>query len=115
MQADGTLDTAGMAQLRFDESRYAFGRVDEGAIVEHRFAFRNTGASPLTITNASSSCGCTIPRWPREPVGAGDTASIYVRFDTEGKAGPQTKTVTLTANAFPNKTEVALTGVVDAQ
>lgn len=114
VSADGTLDTAGMARIRFDESRYAFGRVDAGAVIEHRFPFRNAGATPLKITNASSSCGCTIPRWPREPIAPGDTSSIYVRFDTDGKAGPQTKTVTLTANTFPNKSEVALVGVVDA-
>ena len=113
-QADGSLDTAGMARMRFGESRYEFGSVDAGAIVEHRFAFRNTGAEPLRITNASSSCGCTVPVWPREPIAPGDTSSIYVRFDTDGKAGPQTKVVRLVANTFPNATEVALVGTVDA-
>ena len=113
-QADGTLDTAGMAVLRFDESAYDFGAVDAGAVVEHRFGFRNAGAQPLLIANASSTCGCTVPVWPREPIGPGDTASIYVRFDTEGKAGPQVKAVTLTANTYPNATEVRLVGTVDA-
>ena len=113
-QADGTLDTVGLPVMRFDESTYAFGAVDAGAIVEHRFRFRNAGAQPLQITNASSTCGCTVPVWPREPVAPGDTASIYVRFDTGGKSGPQDKAVTLTANTFPNTTEVHLVGTVDA-
>ena len=111
--ADGTLDTAGMAVLRFGASRYDFGAVDEGAVVTHRFPFRNAGATPLTIANASSTCGCTIPEWPRGPVAPGDTGSVFVRFDTEGKVGPQVKTVTLLANTFPNRTSVDLVGVVD--
>lgn len=103
-----------MPVLRFDESTHAFGAVDAGAVVEHRFRFRNAGGQPLQITNASSTCGCTVPVWPREAIAPGDTASIYVRFDTDGKAGPQDKAVTLTANTFPNTTEVHLVGTVDA-
>ena len=103
-----------MARMRFGESTYAFGAVDAGALVEHRFPFRNAGAEPLVITNASSTCGCTVPKWPREPIAPGDTSSIYVRFDTESKVGPQRKVVTLVANTFPNANTVALVGTVDA-
>ena len=112
--ADGRLDTAGMAILRFGESRHDFGAVDEGAVVAHRFPFVNAGASPLIINHAGSTCGCTVPQWPREPIAPGDTASVLVRFDTEGKAGPQVKTVTLLANTYPNRTQVSLVGTVDA-
>lgn len=114
ISGDGTVDTAGMARLGFGESRYDFGTVDEGAVVTHRFAFRNTGGRPLTITSASSSCGCTVPSYPRAPVAPGDTSSIFVRFDTEGKAGVQDKVVTVTANTYPNQTTFHLTGTVDA-
>ncbi len=114
LSGDGTTDTAGMARFSFGESRYDFGAVDEGATVARRFTFRNAGGRPLMISHASSSCGCTVPSWPRTPIAPGDTASIGVVFDTEGKAGPQVKVVTLTANTYPNTTTVELIGTVDA-
>ena len=115
ISGDGTLDTAGMARFSFGESRHEFGNVDEGKIVTQRFAFTNVGRRPLVISHASSTCGCTVPSWPREPIAPGDTASIGVRFDTEGKAGPQVKAITLTANTYPNTTQLQLLGTVDAR
>ncbi len=120
-RADGTLDTVGMPQIRFstltlDANRaltYDFGTVDEGAVITQRFPFRNAGAEPLLISAASSSCGCTVPQVPREPIAPGDTASIFVRFDTQDKAGPQDKVVTLVANTYPNTTAIHLVGIVD--
>ena len=113
VRADGTVDASQLAEIIFDEDTYDFGRVDAGAVVRHRFPFRNTGQRPLVIRDARSTCGCTVPQYPREPVAAGDTASILVSFDTEGKAGPQDKPVTLTANTYPNRSTVTLVGRVD--
>ena len=110
---DGSVDRGSVAEISFEEPAYDFGYVDAGAIVTHRFAFRNTGAQPLTITRAVSTCGCTVPEYPEGPIAVGDTASVLVRFDTEAKSGPQDKAVTLTANTYPNETVVRLVGTVD--
>lgn len=109
---DGTVDTTAVAALAFGESLHDFGEVTEGDLVRYRFPFRNDGSEPLVITHARSTCGCTVPEYPEVPVAPGDTGSVLVVFDTEGKLGPQRKPVTLTANTYPNETTVGLQGTV---
>lgn len=93
----------GNAQFAFAKESHDFGVIDEGTIAKHDFTFTNTGDSPLIITNASGSCGCTVPSWPREPIAPGETGTIHVEFNSTNRTGAQTKQVTLTANTTPNK------------
>ncbi|WP_019942319.1 DUF1573 domain-containing protein [Dyadobacter beijingensis] len=97
-----------------DSTEYDFGTIEEGAIVEHEFKFRNDGEYPLILNNISSSCGCTTPEWPKDPIEAKQTSSIKVRFDSKHKAGPQVKTITVYANTEPANIELRLKGIVNA-
>lgn len=106
------IDTSNVAKLSFDEERFNFGKVDEGEVVKHTFTFTNTGTEPLVITNARSTCGCTVPIWPKEPVGVGESEAIEVSFNTTGKKNNQMKPVTITANTYPAQTVVYLSGFV---
>lgn len=105
-------DTVNVAKLTFEENEFDFGEIDEGGIVKHTFNFTNTGKAPLLITHARSTCGCTIPEWPSEPIEPGKSGEIYVEFDTKGKKDFQSKPVTITANTFPGQTVVTLKGRV---
>ncbi len=91
-----------------------FGSLKEGAQVEHTFKFKNAGDFPLIINNVSASCGCTIPEWPRQPIGPGDEGSILVRFNSKGKQGQQFKTVTIFANTNPATTDIQFKANVEA-
>ncbi len=85
--------------MSFSEQEFDFGTINEGDIAEHKFAFTNTGKSPLIITNAKGSCGCTVPSYPRNtPIAPGETSEILVKFNSKGKPGDNTKTVTITTN-----------------
>ncbi|WP_353721569.1 DUF1573 domain-containing protein [Dyadobacter sp. 676] len=97
-----------------DSAAYDFGTIQEGAIVEHEFKFRNDGEYPLILNNISSSCGCTTPEWPKDPIEPNQTSSIKVRFDSKHKVGPQVKTITVYANTEPAYTELRLKGIVNA-
>ncbi|KQS33570.1 DUF1573 domain-containing protein [Dyadobacter sp. Leaf189] len=97
-----------------DSASYDFGTIQEGAIVEHEFKFKNEGEYPLILNNISSSCGCTTPEWPKEPIGPNQTSSIKVRFDSKNKSGPQVKTITVYANTEPAYSELRLKGIVNA-
>ena len=97
-----------------DSSSYDFGTIKEGQVVEHTFKFRNDGEYPLILNNITSSCGCTTPEWPKEPIGPNATSSISVRFDSKNKSGPQVKTITVYANTEPAYSELRLRGIVNS-
>ena len=66
------------------------------------FKFKNIGKAPLIVSSASASCGCTVPEYSKDPVLAGQEGFIKVTFNSEGKHGMVSKTVTLLANTIPN-------------
>lgn len=105
-------DTNSLARITFEEAEFDFGTVKEGDVVKHNFKFTNTGKVPLTILKARSSCGCTVPEWPEEPIPPGGTGVISARFNTEGKTERQKKAITVTANTYPNESRVILSGAV---
>jgi len=100
------------ATIAFDEKEFDFGTINQNDIVEHSYTFTNTGEVPLIIENASASCGCTVPDWPKEPIAPGATSVINVKFDSKGKKGVQNKQITIRANTNPNFTKVNLKGNV---
>jgi hypothetical protein len=98
--------------LKFKEPSFHFNPVREGEEVTHSFEFTNTGKSDLLISYASASCGCTVPEWPKEPIGPGESGVIKATFNTEGKQGKQNKKIVITANTKPELTEVNIEGEV---
>ncbi|RZL16906.1 MAG: DUF1573 domain-containing protein [Pedobacter sp.] len=100
------------ATIKFDKDVFEFGEVNEGEQVEHEFKFENTGKTPLIITNATATCGCTIPEWPKEPIKPGDKGVIKVIFNSLGKPGLNDKVITITSNANPAQTLLHIIGEV---
>ncbi len=81
-----------------------FGALPEGPDAEYIFKFKNAGKQPLIISNASASCGCTVPSWNKEPILPGKMGEVKVTFHTSGKAGqPFDKTVYINSNAASDK------------
>lgn len=84
--------------VQFEEPLFNFGKIEQGEKIMNVFKFINTGTEPYLITNAKGSCGCTVPKFPKEPIMPGETGELHVRFDSKGKSGAQSKRVTLTGN-----------------
>lgn len=61
------------------------------------FEFTNTGDAPLIIKDVKSTCGCTVPSWPKEPIAPGKTGKIEVKYNMN--PGPIRKTITVQSNA----------------
>jgi hypothetical protein len=98
--------------MQFDKKTHDFGRIHEGDKVNTVFKFKNTGANPLVITSAIATCGCTVPTWSHQPLGAGQEGQMQVEFDSEGKSGEVTKTVNVTANTEPALTVIAIKAII---
>lgn len=100
------------AQLRFVDSTYHFGKVVDGDVVKHNFKFVNAGDAPLVIASAKASCGCTVPDWPREPIAPGDSGVIKAEFNSQGRVGMVSKTITVSSNSNPGMKVLVLEGQV---
>ena len=109
-----TANPANAPVMKFDKDSYNFGKIKQGDKVSYDFQFTNTGKSPLIITDAVASCGCTKPEWPKEPIKPGDNGVIKVTFNSAGKSGLQDKLITITANTAQPQNLVHLVGEVIA-
>lgn len=89
------VDGAGML---FENETIDYGTIPHNADGKREFTFVNNGTKPLIITNATGSCGCTVPSFPKEPIAPGAKAVIGVKYATD-RVGSFTKTVTITSNA----------------
>ena len=96
---------ASSAEITFEREIYDYGTIDYGSDGSYAFKFTNTGKDPLVITNATGSCGCTVPSWPKEPIAPGASAEITVKYDTK-RPGAINKSVTITSNAVNTPTKV---------
>lgn len=114
--ADENVDVADIevAEITFAETEYNFGEIESGDVVDYTFKFTNTGDAPLIVSNAKASCGCTVPKWSKEPIAPGGEGEIQVRFDSKGKSGVQNKAVTVTANTQPSETQVYIKGKINS-
>jgi hypothetical protein len=99
--------------FEFEESTYDFGKITAGEKVAHKFRFKNGGKTPLIVSDAQTTCGCTVPEKPEKPIAPGETGVIKVVFNSEGKFGKQDKVITLTSNANPSTTQLHLVGEVE--
>lgn len=86
------------AKIEFKTIEIDYGTIEKGADGVRTFEFTNTGDAPLIISNVKSSCGCTVPSWPKSPIMPGDTGEIKVKYDTN-RVNPIRKTITVTSNA----------------
>jgi hypothetical protein len=98
-QQSSDADSASFAQISFETTVHNFGDVNQNEKVEQIFKFKNTGTAPLILQNVLTTCGCTVPEWPKEPVAPGAEGELKVIFDSTAKIGRQNKVITIRSNS----------------
>ena len=98
-------------KIEFSEKVHDFGEIEHGGNGTTEFVFKNTGDAPLILSNVRSSCGCTVPKWSKEPVKEGEEGTIIVKYDTR-RVGSFSKSITVTANTTPPSVVLQIKGKV---
>ena len=90
--------------FQFESELIDYGTIQQNADGKREFHFKNVGKSPIIISRAKGSCGCTVPTWPKKPIMPGEEAVIGVKYATN-RVGAFSKSITLYSNASePTKT-----------
>ena len=87
-----------VAKIDFKADTIDYGTIEKGSDGVRVFEFTNMGDAPLIVSKVSSSCGCTVPKWSKEPILPGGKGEIQVKYDTN-RVNPIRKTITVISNA----------------
>ena len=88
-----------MPTIDFKDTLHDFGTLQQGETGAFDFEFVNNGKTPLVISDAHASCGCTVANYPKDPVAPGKTGVIKVTYNSAGKSGHQEKSIVIHTNA----------------
>jgi hypothetical protein len=100
-------------KISFEKELHDFGKfMEEDGNVTYSFDFINTGGADLIIQNVTASCGCTAPRWTREPVPPGGKGFVAATYNPAGRPGPFRKYVTVISNSNPGNVRLTIAGEV---
>jgi hypothetical protein len=97
--------------IKFEYLEYDYGDIIQGDDGMCEFVFKNTGKNPLVLSNVRPSCGCTVPKWSKEPIKGGGESTIKVKYNT-GRAGSFSKSITVYSNAVNSPVVLKIKGNV---
>lgn len=100
------------AIIKFETQTVDYGVIEKGSDGTREFKFTNTGKSPLKIKNVKSTCGCTIPTYPKGEIMPGESGVINVKYNTN-RAGRFSKSVSIFTNTVPDRTVLRIKGEVN--
>ena len=104
----------GKAKIVFEEMTHNFGSfMESDGVQKTTFKFKNDGQEPLVLSNVRASCGCTTPKWTREPVAPGAEGSIEVAYNPKNRPGSFNKSVTVSSNAENATVVLRISGKVE--
>lgn len=102
------------SKIVFDKTEHNYGAFKEAAGVQTTtFKFTNSGAVPLVLTNVRASCGCTTPKWTKEPIAPNGTGEIQVSYNPKNRPGAFNKAVTVSSNAENATVMLRIKGTVE--
>ncbi|HYG52417.1 MAG TPA: DUF1573 domain-containing protein [Flavobacteriales bacterium] len=84
-------------KIMLTEQTYDFGTVLVGNNCSHQFTFTNIGNLPLIFDRVTTSCGCDVPSYPKEPFAPGQSGMLGYYYDSK-RIGPINKTMTVFGN-----------------
>ncbi len=96
------LDNIPRTTVEWNQDTIRYGQIEDGTIVLDSFRVTNTGVYPYIIKDVKTSCDCTVLQFPKYPVMPGESATVRVEFDSQGKLGHTTPGMVIYDNSSPN-------------
>ncbi len=112
ISADGKVEIDKLPIIKFKSLEHDFGKIIDGVKVAYKFKFTNTGQSDLIISQVTTSCGCTVSRYPKEAIKPGKSDFVELTFDSNRRTGFNHKTANVVANTQPNVTTLNIKAMV---
>jgi hypothetical protein len=100
------------ALIEFETTEHDYGTIPYRGDGTYEFVFKNAGKEPLVLKNVRSSCGCTVPEWPKEPIKKGEKSKIKVSYNTR-ITGNFSKSVSVYPNASDAPFVLTIKGKVE--
>jgi len=104
--------SSAQGSLKFNKEVHDFGKLSEGPLATYNFEVSNIGTAPVVISNAQASCGCTTPEFSKDAIMPGGKSVIKVGYNTSGRPGAFTKTITVMSNAENSSIVLTIKGEV---
>lgn len=101
-------------EFKFETESHDFSTIKEGTQATWEFRFTNVGNEPIVISNVQASCGCTTPKWSKEPVKKGESGIVTAVYNSKGRPGSFNKAITVTSNAKTGSKVLYIKGNVEA-
>jgi hypothetical protein len=98
-------------EIWFEEYMHDYGQIEQDSDGTWTFLFKNLGKEPTVINRVRSTCGCTVPEWPREPIEPGGSGEITVKYNT-ALTGTFLKSVTVYSTAANSPVKLQIKGKV---
>jgi len=103
-------------EIIVDETIHDFGTIKESeGTVSAIFTITNNTKKPVLLNHVSTSCGCTVPNWTKEPVEPGKTGKVTAIYDPKGRPGAFEKTITIMTSGKPERIGVRIKGIVERE
>ena len=100
------------AVIEFKEHEFNFKQLSFKEDAAYFFEFSNPGNSPLIIQNVNTTCGCTVPEWPKNPINPSETGEIKIKYDTS-HPGSFSKTIKVFYNGKDSPVQLTIKGSVN--
>jgi len=98
--------------LEFEKVVHDFGKVTTTEDAVYEFKFVNASGKTLLLNPPKSSCGCTTPFYPKEPMDIGAEDAITVKYSTKNRIGPINKQVRVYAQGYDTPIILTIKGEV---
>lgn len=97
---------------KFEIMDHNFGDITDEQDVTIDFEFTNTSGRTIVLNPPKTSCGCTASKYPKEPIAAGATQVIQVKYSTKNRIGKFLKDVSVYAQGYEDPIVLKIRGEV---